>query len=482
MGSHGHLPFGCTNGSAISYSQHRLIGADDPNGVQGIGLPSGFIPPGQPLLSEQENDQMQEFFSAFDGDGQARARQPMPGHFQENMAHLQQLQMPQQYVGHESYVRSPQAMDWHAQAMRNFTFNQQMLPMSTMHTPTSPYTNGQHIYPHTHQTMPGFTADWQQQFPHHAPQATRAGMHFGSDPSFISQGPFVAPDGATEPEMSFIDSAVYRVNSASNTNPNSRAASNPGSNANTEPSSPVATKKRKLNNVFNSDALRMTSMSVPASTGYATKASPPASHSRRKSRQSFVKHEQPPTPLSKTPTVHEDEVQEEDAEYDEDEDEQEQKQSASPPAPWPSSKARPLHKPALPSKPTKSRKKSASAASPAKPSKPRRQSSSVTAASRTPLTAEQKKANHTNSEQRRRDATAKAYAELYDLVPELDEMGKQSTMKKLEVVVEKVRTVKQQLEFLREMTGRDPITGRLNAGQIAANPYAGGTTHLSGWS
>lgn len=66
------------------------------------------------------------------------------------------------------------------------------------------------------------------------------------------------------------------------------------------------------------------------------------------------------------------------------------------------------------------------------------------------MTADQKKANHTNSEQRRRDATARAYAELYDLVPELEVMGKQSTMKKLEVVVNRLAEVKsgnERLEF-----------------------------------
>lgn len=84
----------------------------------------------------------------------------------------------------------------------------------------------------------------------------------------------------------------------------------------------------------------------------------------------------------------------------------------------------------------------------AKPPKPER-TASISA--RTPLSAAQKKANHTNSEQRRRDATARAYAELYDLVPELESLGKQSTMKKLEVVVDALKRLKEGNETLQEM-------------------------------
>lgn len=100
---------------------------------------------------------------------------------------------------------------------------------------------------------------------------------------------------------------------------------------------------------------------------------------------------------------------------------------------------------------------------------------------RIPLTAEQKKANHTNSEQRRRDATARSYADLYDLVPEIQQMGKQSTMKKLEVVVDKVTTIKSQLEHIRSLMGRDPVTGNPIPGQIPTNQYGGDMSHMGGW-
>jgi hypothetical protein len=138
------------------------------------------------------------------------------------------------------------------------------------------------------------------------------------------------------------------------------------------------------------------------------------------------------------------------APVDDDEDEEDDdhapspERSPSPAAPWPKNKAKPpkSNKPPPPHKSKKASKKAA------KPPKPER-TASVSA--RTPLTAAQKKANHTNSEQRRRDATARAYAELYDLVPELESLGKQSTMKKLEVVVDALKRLKEGNETLREM-------------------------------
>ncbi len=62
---------------------------------------------------------------------------------------------------------------------------------------------------------------------------------------------------------------------------------------------------------------------------------------------------------------------------------------------------------------------------------------------RVPLTSDQKRANHTNSEQRRRDQAQKAFAKLFDLVPELEQEGKLSQMKKLERVVRKIRELEE---------------------------------------
>lgn len=486
MGSHRHhnLPFGCKFNCPEPSLQSIIdsLITDDPNGVHGIGLPN-FInqqptPTGQPLLNDQENEEMHDFFSTFESETQSHGHH-MPGHFSDDMGQMPlQVQMPHTYVGHETYVRSP-SMEWHSHQMNGFQFSNQINHLNAQ-TPTSPFGNhhhhhqvaspANHMFPLNQNNMQSFASGWQQNFPNHTVPSGRPDMHFGSDPNFLNSG-YAAPDGSIEADMSLINYAMAPTSSASNTQPNSR----PGSNGNTEPSSPVTTKRRRLN-VFQNDQLRMTNGTV--ANGMTTKQSPPSTNRKRKS---FVKHEQQPiTPLSKTPTVHgEDELVDEDAEYEEDF-EDEQVRSPSPPAPWPASKAPPIQKPPLPPKSSKSRKKSQSSASPAKP-KPRRASSSATTMTRTPLTAEQKKANHTNSEQRRRDATAKSYADLYDLVPEIQQMGKQSTMKKLEVVVDKVTTIKQQLEHMRLLLGRDPVTGQPVPGQIANNQYRGDLTHLSGW-
>lgn len=68
------------------------------------------------------------------------------------------------------------------------------------------------------------------------------------------------------------------------------------------------------------------------------------------------------------------------------------------------------------------------------------------------------------------------------MVPEMNEMGKQSTMKKLEVVVDKVHNVKARLEYLRQQLGRDIVTGQLLPETIAQTQYNGDMSHLSGWT
>lgn len=68
------------------------------------------------------------------------------------------------------------------------------------------------------------------------------------------------------------------------------------------------------------------------------------------------------------------------------------------------------------------------------------------------------------------------------MVPELNEQGKQSTMKKLEVVVTKVESVKARLEYLRQVCGRDVATGEPLPDTIAQTRYSGDMSHLSGWA
>jgi len=403
----------------------------------------------------------------------------MMAHY-DNISQIQPLQMPQTYVGHETSLRSPQTMDWQQQQQQSpFQFGGHPInQIQGMPHPQSPFGNGHHISSPVHQMYPihpnnmqTYTQSWQQGFPSNM-HAARSSLDFGTDHNFMNSG-YAAPEGGADTDLSILYNVMGSASTPSATQPNTRPPTQP----NTEPSSPVAAKKRKLNS-YHAEQLRMTN-GTSLSGRRVTEPSPHTSTHRQ--RKSFIKHEQPPTPLSKTPTSHggDDEVfEEDDAEYDEDAEDDIQR-SSSPPAPWPASKARPakIDKPPL-TKSSKSRKKSTASATSTKPPKARRTSSGLASSiSRVPLSAEQKKANHTNSEQRRRDATARAYAELYDLVPEIQEMGKQSTMKKLEIVVQKVRDIKDRLEYLRGLMGQDLGNGRMLPGQILTGDMA----HLQGW-
>lgn len=399
----------------------------------------------------------------------------------DDMAQLQPLQMPQTYVGHETSLRSPQTMDWQQQQTPFHFGAHPMGQMQGMPQPQSPYGNGHQITSPIHQMYPmhpnnmqTFANTWQQGFPANM-HAGRPSLDFGTDQNFMHSG-YAAPDGAVDADLSVLYNAMGPASTPSTTQPNTRPPTQP----NTEPSSPVVTKKRKLNNYHAESSTRMTN---GTSTNGRRVTEPSPQTSTRKQRKSFVKHEQPPTPLSKTPTSHggdDEALEEDDAEYDEEDADEDLQRSPSPSNPWPASKTRPpkIDKPPLSAKSSKARKKSTASATSTKPPRARRSSSGLmSSVTRVPLTVEQKKANHTNSEQRRRDATARAYAELYDLVPEIQEMGKQSTMKKLEVVVQKVRDVKARLEYLRGLMGQDPGSGRVISGQIIGGDMA----HLQAW-
>lgn len=67
------------------------------------------------------------------------------------------------------------------------------------------------------------------------------------------------------------------------------------------------------------------------------------------------------------------------------------------------------------------------------------------------------------------------------MVPEINDMTKQSTMKKLEIVVDKVRSTKSRIEHLRQLMERNPETGLPVPRQMAQHQYGGEMGHLSGW-
>lgn len=71
----------------------------------GWGSPTAW----SPLLNEQESENVQQCFADFDTERLAHGN-PMNGHYSDNTAQLQQLQMPYTYVGCEVNMRSPPPM------------------------------------------------------------------------------------------------------------------------------------------------------------------------------------------------------------------------------------------------------------------------------------------------------------------------------------------------------------------------------------
>jgi len=443
-------------------------------------------PQGQPLLNDHESQNLNSFFSGFDSNAFANAPDQLP-RAQYGMPQGQ-FEIPPTFVGSETRmgvdpnhlqaggygIFDTNMMGQNMQAYNNSnTYNSNM--------PAVPYTNqySPHFVDQLHSaasTVPGeYGHNWQHQpyangmIPMSAPNPHL--MRFGSDQHFQPTG-YTASSGQANPDMN-MPWLEPQHSSATNTAPNTRP--------NTEPSSPNWSKKRK-HEEFQEQHLNGFMHNRTQSRN--AHPSPPVSNPRRQ-RSSVVKHEhpaqtsQPPTPATnskpETPLDEQPVVVNDDSGDDAEAEDEDPPPSAtierspSPLAPWPASKARPpkSHKPPPPPKPSRKKKESRP-----KPKRP-----SHTPSSRTPLTPAQKKANHTNSEQRRRDATARSYAELYDLVPELDQMGKQSTMKKLEVVVEKVTRVKNGVKQLRAMLAESDH----GAG---AGGFVGGDTELammSGW-
>ncbi|EHY59553.1 hypothetical protein ABEF92_007863 [Exophiala dermatitidis] len=491
MSSHGgqqNFPFG--------YQQEN---------IHGLGLPEFMNPgppPGQPLLNAHENQDLDNFFHDFDQNA-AVAKHPTPSDFNMLAGSQQYFAMPPMFVGSETGMGQRFVVDPRQFPGAGLPYSAGMMApdmnmvkhADTMASgmPATAYSDG-YAHPLITQLQtaasmePAFGPGWQQQQPFPA-QANmnmqqlpaRQGVAFGTDSRFQPSG-YAAPNNLLDPDMPAAMQTHpldwFQPASASTTQPNTQ----PNTRPNTQPSSPNWSKKRTFDE-FHADQNPRNDVSQSGHSQQAAMAQPSKSQTNaRRKRSSVVKHEQPAsssqqaTPLTTgkphTPLKVEGQAVDEsnhglnvEGEEEDDEDVNDgaatEPEAKSPsPAPWPSNKARPPRNP-NPPPPKGSRKKKASVSS-AKSKTPRASSGGrqITPSTRVPLTLEQKKANHTNSEQRRRDATARAYAELYDLVPELEDMGKQSTMKKLEVVVAKVQRVKQSVEMLSARLGVEPLTGR----------------------
>jgi hypothetical protein len=287
------------------------------------------------------------------------------------------------------------------------------------------------------QWLPGYQISMNAPMSNGRPQ-----VRFGSDDLFHASG-YAAPPNHQEPDMMRNLEWIEAQSSATNTQPNTQP--------NTTPSSPIVSRKRK-----HGDEQSLMTESLNSHSGLLAQSqnmmaqqlpSPENKTSTRKPRQPDVKEE------ASTATT------------------------ALQPGPWPNSKSRPVSKPPPAKRPSNRSKRKAPPSPDPAPSSSRTKatrtsgkaqnktklsskgtkqsfrSSTTPGSHRQPLTQAEKKANHTNSEQRRRDATSRAYAEMYDLVPELERMGKLSTTKKLECVVKKVRELKAGNATLERMLG-----------------------------
>lgn len=472
-------------------------------------------PAGQPLLNAHENQDLDNFLQGFDQSSAANKQLP---HAQFNVPseHDQVFDMPPMFVGSDTALGHRSVVDPHQLAGGGFPYGNSFFPhdMNTM-TQGNPlvgnlhgatYTDPSYQNPlmnqlHTSASMqPAYTQGWQQSFPTqnmmNVQTQGRVGMGFGTDSRFQPTG-YAAPHNPMDPDlpqglqMNNVIGDWLEPTSASTTQPNTQP--------NTQPSSPNWSKKRNFDEFAREQQPRNGFVATTQQAASA-QSSPPHSNSRRK--RSVVKSEpkgalsQPPTPISSTKphtpleaeglgthlqADHEEDAEAEEEEEEEDEEGDTEQQRSPSPTQWPGSRPRPHRN--IKSVTTKPRKKrsTANTSTPTK-TKAKSHASQKTTSTRAPLSLEQKKANHTNSEQRRRDATARAYAELYDLVPELEDLGKQSTMKKLEIVVAKVQRVKQRTEELRAKLGMDPTTGfagrGVGGGGFNVRPYG----DVPGWN
>ena len=465
---------------------------------------------GQPLLNENEQKNLSNFLTHFDD---SNVSSPQDVHFTPH-SHLSlpagaSYTVPR-YMGAETYVGSRRSIDpiqlqqmgdaSHLDLSNPNMQHYASRPVYDTYTSQDFYSGSEYhnmfanpLQPVTNNPHAPFHESWQHsQFqnylPLHGPGRPQA--RFGTDDRFGPNG-FVAPDLHIDHDMNQLQVFNWSEaqSSATNTAPNSAHT--------THPSSPIVSRKRTFDEYGRQDVTNGNQRFSNGVHHSHTRSAPPLGPATEHQRRPAVEYKHD-TPLPVDATVVKskgaDKASPSDAEIDaeaESDDESNEKDTkpdspASPRAPWPKNKAFPPRKPPPP--PVKKRKPSAKFKAHAvengkgsmliRPkARPARSSTSTT--SHTPrqtLTADQKRANHTNSEQRRRDLTARAYAELFDLVPDLEQVGKQSTMKRLEGVVSRVRELKEIVVALRLQ--RDSMLGVTTQDTAGANHAAKGAKHV----
>lgn len=413
-------------------------------------------PQGKPLLNLSEHEQLDGFFAGFEsnnltpnnlstagpgmmpGDVMGNNEQPLtPQYFITSHTHMQgqaPFVDPNALEGggnmfHSSHMGSNMAMTASGVPYNHMvTHTAHALPFATYQ---NSHSNGQDFFDPLATSVPStYPVSW----PHNlasnnmSSSAPRPLVRFGSDSHFGPSG-YIPPLDSTEmTDQNAMQRFEWLEGDAQ--------SSAPPTQPSTEPSSPVYTRKRKV---------EVDQSAKPNhSNGFIENAEPAeqedievetATTSPRKKRRVTLKSE-PTTPFRPS-------------------------QSQSSPATSnikATTRGKRKSLPAVPSissaRPssatTKPRPSSATSHTSTNTNKPKRppaisslSGSGSAGGVRVPLTSDQKRANHTNSEQRRRDQAQKAFARLFDLVPELEQEGKLSQMKKLERVVRKIRELEE---------------------------------------
>jgi hypothetical protein len=419
--------------------------ADDLDSINGIGLPlfnslrpPNPQPPDRRILNNSDHSQLDNFLNSFDDP--SMPVQNVDAELSLGYPHGSGpfMGMPPSFVGSESVLPENNEHGFHDWHMANFTYLNNM-PHTDIHTnpalqhagflsvsQTGPRpTHLGPIYSNNYQQQPFQPQGQPLQTPGRGPVP-----HFGTDAHF-------QPTGFNHVTEQAHNSPIHDDTWLAS-NPSTR----PNTRPNTQPSSPVMSRKRK------------------SEVDHANQRNgfvPHISHGRNSSqagianaRLSYIKAEpiQEPTPHSSLDNQSPDDS---DADAGAESDIEHPSQTATPPAQrHPTRSVEPGSSKAK-RKSTSTKNSKAAAKATTRPKTTQRNSSN-TQSRRQPLSIDQKKANHTNSEQRRRDATARAQARLFDLVPQVRAAPqKQSTVQKLAKVVEYIKEMEQMEDALTEV-------------------------------
>lgn len=419
----------------------------DNDSIEGMAFPPDYrprgpppAPHGKPLLNLSDQEQLDGFFAGFDsnnlasnnvstsgpglltGDALVGNEQSLtPQYFISSHTHMQgqpPFVDPNALEGGESMFSGGHVATSMPMAANGMSYSQMIhhnshaLPFGQYPTPH----NDGHDYfdPLATSLSQNFPVSWPHTLPSNNIHSSGARplARFGSDSHFQPSG-YVPPLGSTElSDQNALQRFEWLEGDAQSSAPNTQP--------NTQPSSPVWARKRKADGEPSSRVNQSTSLIEVAQLAKEAGTQPDAAASSSRKRRKVTLKREPDTAFSASKT-----------------------HASSTPKSSTRGK-RKSHSAAFPAQlPLPTKTSPSPTASTARPKRPPAISSCSGSGVRVPLSSDQKRANHTNSEQRRRDQAQRAFARLFDLVPELEHEGKLSQMKKLEKVVTKIRQLEE---------------------------------------